>query len=131
MLAPPLYTLATTTFGFRALAALAGRLPLGGAREVALATFVGARLAAGSLPPLSLPQPVRRARAAGIRPWVSALALPASARGALLALAEASAGEDRSALAGAVDRLGAQAGAALDPAARRELQQLAALLRGP
>jgi hypothetical protein len=131
MLAPPPYTLAPITFGFRALAALAGRLPLGGAREVALATFVGARLAAGNLPPLSLPQPVRRARAAGIRQWVSALALPASARSALLSLAEASAGDDRPALAGAVERLGAQAGAALDSSARRELQQLAATLRAP
>ena len=41
--APP-YALTPTTFRFRALAALAGRAPLGGGRETALASYVVARL---------------------------------------------------------------------------------------
>src|SRR5690349_12491010 len=42
--APP-YALSSPAFRFRALAVLAGRAPLGGQREVALATYLAARLA--------------------------------------------------------------------------------------
>src|SRR5215216_5312955 len=41
----PPYALPAPVFRFRNLATLAGRAPIGGAREVALACFVAARLA--------------------------------------------------------------------------------------
>src|SRR5204863_7354540 len=41
----PPYALSAPVFKFRHLATLAGRAPIGGAREVALACFVAARLA--------------------------------------------------------------------------------------
>jgi hypothetical protein len=48
-LTPP-YALEPLSFRFAALAALAGRAPIGGQREVALATYVVARLAHDAAP---------------------------------------------------------------------------------
>jgi len=49
LFAAPPYALAPTSFRFPALAALAGRAPLGGQREVVLAAYVVARLAHDTL----------------------------------------------------------------------------------
>ena len=87
----PPYALAVPSFRFRALAALAGRAVLGGPREVVLACFVGARLAAalvrGAEPALT--DEVRAARASGARTWLGAIALPASTRVPLARLIDA------------------------------------------
>ena len=129
MLSQPRFALAPTVFRFRALAALAGRLPLGGEREVAMATFVAARLAGGAVGGQSLTEEVRKARAAGARQWMGALTLPAATRSAVIQLAEASANGDREGLAGCVERIAAQAAAVLDVSSRGELRLLAAALR--
>jgi hypothetical protein len=93
----PPYALASPRFRFRALAALVGRSPLGGEREVALATLLAARLVVGTLPP-ALPQSVRITRANGARAWFAALALPAQLRQSLTRLLDATTSVDRDGL---------------------------------
>src|SRR5262252_2843900 len=94
-LSPP-YALSSPRFRFRALAALVGRSPLGGEREVALATLLAARLVVGALPPL--PQQVRIVRANGARAWFAALAVPTSFRQSLTRLIDATTSVDRDGL---------------------------------
>lgn len=116
-------------FRFRALAALAGRLPLGGEREMAMTLLIGARLADGCTSREGFPVEQRRARASGARHWVAALSLPAAARSAALQVADASAGESMEGVAAALDRLVAIAAPLLDPPSRAELKQLLSVLR--
>jgi hypothetical protein len=87
----PPFALAPITFPFPALAGLAGRLPLGGGREVALAVLTAARLAAVMLPPEALPGDERQARATAARVWLASLALPAPLRVPLARAIDASA----------------------------------------
>ncbi len=129
MLSQPPYALAPVVFRFRALAALAGRLPLGGEREVAMTLLMGARLADGCTAREGFPVEQRRARAAGARHWIGALSLPAATRSAALQVAEASAGESMEGVAAALDRLIAIAAPLLDPPSRAELRQLLSALR--
>jgi hypothetical protein len=91
------YALAPTTFRFSALASLAGRAPLGGPREVALAVYLMARLGHDVLPEQGLAQQTRADRATHARSWLSTVALPAAVRPALAALVDASAGSRSSA----------------------------------
>ena len=121
--APP-YALETPLFRFRARAALAGRAPLGGDREVALAALLVGRLAAGALPPHALPQGAREARATGARAWLAALALPATVRSALSRLVDASAAIDRDGIAPAVLGVLEATAPHLDGAALAELTDL-------
>lgn len=124
--APP-YALATPRFRFRALAALAGRSPLGGEREIALATLLAARLAIGALPPLRLPQGIRATRANGARAWFAALALPASVRAALARLVEATADMDCSTVEPALRLVLEATSPLLDAGAVAELREVARL----
>jgi hypothetical protein len=125
--AQPPYALATTTFRFPALAALAGRAPLGGHREVALATYLAARLVHDMLPDRGISPAVRTERAASARTWLSTLALPAAVRPALTKLVESSVGSLE--LAGqAVRGVTAVTANFLDSGARLELDSLAASL---
>ena len=117
-LAPP-YGLAPRTFGFRHLAAFAGRAALGGSRETALACLVGARLVAAMVPPFHLTPEQRQARAAAAVAWLGALALSAEERPLFERLFEASA-ESVAAARGALREV-RQAAAALDEAALAEL----------
>lgn len=84
----PPYALATPVFRFRALASLAGRAPLGGPRELAIACFIGARLAAALTPGSTLPHDdaTRAARATGARAWLASAALPAPTRASVARL---------------------------------------------
>jgi hypothetical protein len=123
----PPYALAATTFRFSALAALAGRAPIGGQREVALAAYMAARLAQDVLPERGVPQPSRAERATGAKSWLSTLALPASVRPALARLVDASGGEPRGA-AEALRAVAAATGTFLDTRARSELDRLVAAL---
>jgi hypothetical protein len=126
----PPYALSSTTFRFAALAALAGRAPIGGQREVALAAYVAARLAEDVMADRGLSQPTRVDRAGHAKQWLSTLALPATMRPAFALLVDASAGE-RAAVARATrDVILATAGF-LDSAARHELEQLAIALESP
>lgn len=126
----PPYALAPTPFRFAALAALAGRAPLGGQREVALATYFVARLAHDVLPERGLLQAVRAERAANAKHWLSTLGLPPSVRPALARLIDASAG-DGAAIAEALAAVIAVTANFLDSGARSDLTKLAAVLDQP
>lgn len=121
----PFPTHAAPPFPFPALAALAGRVPIGRGREAALSCLMGARLVAGGLPPLSLPAAVRAERARGARAWLASLTLPAKLRAPLARLYDASAREPGPELAAAVRAVADAAAAHLDPDARAELDALA------
>ena len=116
-------------FPFRGLALLAGRAPLGGPREVAIATLVAARLAAGAAGPAPLEPQLRAARAESARLWMTSVALSPVVRGALRRVVDASAGGDPVAIASALARVGEVAGPQLDRGARNELEQLIARFR--
>jgi hypothetical protein len=122
----PPYALAAPEFRFRALAALAGRAAIGGARELVLAVLLGARLVDGTIGDPPLAASMRRARANAARAWLAALALPPSVRSTLARLVEATAGEDRDVLRDAWEAVVALATPSLDIAARAELRRLSA-----
>jgi hypothetical protein len=122
--AQPPYSLAPTTFPFPALASLAGRSPLGGAREVALGCLVACRLAS-ALVKQSVPGSTRLARVSAARSWLASLNLPAAARGPLNRLIEVSGGDSLPAAAAAVRKVTDVTALMLDVAARSELVQLA------
>ena len=122
--APP-YALAPTTFRFRAIAALAGRAPLGGGRETALAFFVVARLAVGCLPETALPAEDRAVRAAAARTWLASLALPVPVRAPLIKVIESTRHDSRAAVAVAIVTAADIAASYLDGPALAELRALA------
>ena len=125
--APP-YALAPTTFRFRALAALAGRAPLGGARETALASYVVARLASGLAPGTALAPEDRVARAAGAKTWLATLALPAPLRAPLAKVIESTRHDSKAAVAAALVTVADVAASYLDGPALAELRGLATQL---
>jgi hypothetical protein len=123
----PPYALTTPVFRFRSLAALAGRAPIGGAREVALACFVAARLATDCCDPaLDLDDESRAARCAGAKAWLGTIAIPAPVRTPVARCADASARADALTMAPLVAGLAKAAESFLDPASRAELEALAA-----
>ena len=124
----PPYTLAPTTFRFRALASLAGRAPLGGARETALASYVVARLALGLLPGAPLALEDRVVRAAAARTWLASLALPAPLRAPLVKVIESTRHDSRPAVAAALVTVADVAASYLDGPALAELRGLATQL---
>jgi hypothetical protein len=116
----PPYAVGPIVFPFRALAAYAGRAPLGRGREVALACLMAARLSApGGGAPLATP--VRTARAAGASRWFASLALPTPIRAPLARVAAASARDSASELGEALAALIAAARKHLDDASVAEL----------
>lgn len=125
--APP-YALAPVTFRFRALAALAGRAPLGGARETALASYVVARLAVGCLPGATLPVEDRGVRASAARTWLASLALPVPVRAPFVKVIESTRGDSRPAVGAAIVTATDIAASYLDAPAIAELRALAAQL---
>lgn len=125
-LAPPPFTVDPPLFPFRALAALAGRAPLGGPRESALAVLVVARLVVRALPPFPFTASVRTARSEAVRGWLTAVpGVSPTLRTALLRLAEATGVDDRNALASALGSVTDITAPLLDRAARSELDRLA------
>lgn len=128
---PPLppYSLPPRRFPFRALTAQAARAPLGGAREVALACLMAARLAGSAAAASTLAPAARAERLSAARHWFAALALPAPVRAAVARFTDAAAADDPRRLA---EPLAALLGAArrhLDRAGAAELEQLVAALR--
>lgn len=126
----PPFAVAPTAFRFPGLAALAGRAPLGGQREVALAVYLAARLAHDALPARGIPVPVRAERSASAKQWLSTLALPGPVRPTLVRLIEASAGVSAAAAPALRDVMAVTA-SYLDSASRLELDLLAGTLAGP
>ena len=121
--APP-YGLTSPAFRFRALAALAGRAPLGGPREVVLATYLVARLVDDCLPHRELTAAARVERSAAARGWLGSVALPATVRAPLTRLVDATAGEVENVAAALAAVMTALDGY-LDAASRVELDRLA------
>jgi len=120
----PPYALEPTPFRFPALASLAGRAPLGGEREIALATYLAARLAHDALAEREIAQEIRAERATSAKTWLSTLALPAPTRTALAALMEAS-GTNGNGVASAIRGVLTATTNRLDRASRAELERLA------
>ena len=120
------FALEPVSFPFPALAAMAGRAPMGGPRELALACLLVARLVADACRPgTALPAEQRRARAAGARHWLGAATLPVPVRTALVRLAEATAGDQRGPICATFDSVIAVTANQLDVTARLELARLA------
>jgi hypothetical protein len=115
-------------FRFPALAALAGRRPLGGEREIALAALVCAHLVVGVLPEHALPADARARRATAARAWLGAMALPAAARASVVRVIDACGRDDAATVQQTLRALVDAIGRSLDPPGRRELERLAALL---
>jgi len=124
MRAVPPYSLPTTEFPFRALARLAGRAALGGAREQVFAILLAARLVDSAVGEHPVPSPLRRTRATAAKSWLSALALPAASRTVMSRLVEATATDDWRALADAWEEAQALVAPSLDPPALAELRRL-------
>lgn len=127
----PPYALTTPAFPFPHLAGLAGRAPIGGAREVALACFVAARLAADCvLDRTEIAGEDRTTRSAGAKGWLGTLALPPTVRGHLLRCVESTAEGSRSSVGRELSELALAGSGYLDVGSRAELETLAAALRG-
>ena len=125
----PPYALSAPLFRFRNLAALAGRAPIGGAREVALACFVAARLVSDCCDPtLDIDEELRAARCAGAKGWLGTIAIPSPVRTPVAKLAEASALANPAVMAPLVGSLAKAAESFLDAPSRSELDGLAARL---
>jgi hypothetical protein len=120
----PPHSLEATAFRFPGLASFAGRAPLGGRREVALATYVAARLAHDTLVQRGISQPTRVERAAQARTWLANIALPVAVRPALGRLIDASATDAIHAAAAVRAVIGVTA-SYLEAASNSELDQLA------
>lgn len=130
MNADPLpYSLESLAFPFPALAALAGRLPLGGGREVALAAMLVARLAVGLKGPEAMNAPDRVARAASSKVWLASLALPAATRVPFARCVDATASTPVH-VVGALRGLIAAAAQHLDGPSVQELEHLTRNLAG-
>ena len=121
----PPYALAPTPFRFPALASLAGRAPLGGDREIVLATYLAVRLAHDALAERGISQTVRAERAVSAKNWMATLSLPATVRAALARVVEASGADDAGGIAPALLAAIAATSARLDQASRLELSRLA------
>ncbi|MGV3708651.1 MAG: hypothetical protein ACO1Q7_07400 [Gemmatimonas sp.] len=118
------YSLRELAFPFPALAALAGRLPLGGGREIALAALTAARLASSMIGPEPLPADERTTRAAAARTWVASLALTSAMRAHFTRCYESTASTPAAA-ASTVRSLLSVINANLDGPASQELDRLA------
>jgi hypothetical protein len=123
------YGLEPLGFPFPALALLAGRLPLGGGREVALASLMVARLAGSLSGTYGLTAPERTTRATAAKVWLASLALPANTRVPFARCIESTTGSPAQ-TAAALRALLAAAGVHLDGASVAELERLARHLAG-
>jgi hypothetical protein len=121
--APPPYALTVPVFRFRALASLAGRAPLGGPREVALAAYLVARLVDDCLPEKELPAAARAERSVGARAWLAHVALPTGVRASLTRLVDLTGGNS-SEISAALKSTIATLDAFLDAPSRLELGRL-------
>ena len=125
----PPFALTAPVFPFRHLANLAGRAPIGGAREVALACFVAARLAGECTTEMGEDSTARADRCAAAKAWLGTLALPASIRTPVTKCADSSVDGEPSAVGREITALALAAATYLDAHSRAELETLASALR--
>ena len=123
------YSLSELCFPFPSLASLAGRLPLGGGREVALASLLVARLASALRAPDVIAVEDRKARAGAARVWLASVALPSNTRTPFARAIDATGGTALQ-TAGALKSLISATGGYLDDGAAGELDKLARDLAG-
>ncbi len=128
---PIRYALICPEFRFKAVLALAGRAPIGGEREIALACLQVARLCTGLLPPYALTTEVMVLRAENTRQWLSAVAIPQGMRTVAARILEALAGSDRARVAKGLADLVSAAAVQLDEASRTEMDGLIQELSAP
>jgi hypothetical protein len=124
----PPYAVGTPVFRFRALAMHAGRAALGGDREIALACFAVARLAAGMLPPFMLSPGDAQARGTATKQWLSSLALSGAARAAAASVIDGVIAGNRRGAGTALRHLAEVAKARLDTSSLNELNEAVAEL---
>lgn len=108
---------------------MAGRAPLGGPREIALACFLVGRIvrdAASTHDVISAEQ--RKARAAGAKQWLVAATMPLPVRSALTRLVDAASAGERGAIKSTLDSVMTVTANHLDSAARLELGRLAQIV---
>ena len=129
---PPLppFALAAPVFRFKHLATLAARAPIGGAREVVLACFVAARLAAECRGSGDEAASYRAERCMAAKGWFATLVLPAAVRIAIARCVESSVRGLAGTVAMEVTALTQVASSYLDSQSRSELASLATALRG-
>jgi hypothetical protein len=127
-MARPPYVLEKPMFRFARLAAQAGRSPVGGGREVALAAYLTARLAHDCLPERGVDREARSLRAAAAATWLSALTLASPVRSAFSDIMAASGGRDPAEVGVLLRRVIAVTAQTLESGARLELERLAAAL---
>lgn len=127
----PPYAVPTVEFPLRALAAHVSRQPIGGPREVALVTFLAARLVRDSCDPRETPVLSRRTRANAARSWIGPLNVAPSVRGAFLRLVQSYEDAASHQIREAMTELIASAGPGLDSSARIELKRLLSLVEAP
>jgi hypothetical protein len=120
----PPFAISTYSFRLRALVSHAGRAALGGDREVALACYATARLAAGMLSPFNLSPAEAAARASSTRNWLASIAVPPHARSALVVAIDAITSGDRKSASGALAEAATVCAPQLDPASEAELREL-------
>lgn len=118
------YALDTPAFAFATIATFAARAPLGGPREIALATFVTARIADDVCADRQLPDTARRSRAASAKRWLATLTIAEPTRKAFVDLATATE-SDAATTAAALRRVIEVTAGVLDAASRSELERLA------
>jgi len=117
------FALDTPSFPFKALAALAGRAPIGHARDTAIVAFTTARLA-DEVRSNGLTVEERQARAAAARRWLSTMTFAEAVRKAFLDLIDATE-QDGATTAAALRRVIEVTGSQLDTGGRSELERLA------
>jgi hypothetical protein len=117
------FAVAPIRFPFRALAARAGRAPLGGEREVAMAVLMVARLACDTLTGRAAQGRQREERAAAAKTWLASIAVPARARPVLGRALDATA-QDGAAISVAIEELAKVASAWLDDPSVAELRAI-------
>jgi hypothetical protein len=121
----PPFAVPPIRFPFRALAARAGRAPLGGEREVALAALIIARLSRDALAEHAMSAAQRSERATAAKAWLASLAVPARVRPALGRAVDAT-GRDGDAIAAALTDLVKLAAQWLDEPCIAELRGVTA-----
>lgn len=125
------YSLEPNSFSFPSLASLAGRAPLGGPRELALACLLVCRIVRDSLPESDELTPEQLAvRVAMAKNWLGTAAIQAPCRGALGRLLDSCAKRDRAAMHPAIEAVIAVTANHLDQGARLELVRLAQTVAG-
>ena len=127
---PPPFALDTPSFRFRAIATYAGRAPLGGDRELALASLVSCRLASGLLKPFVLAPADLKSRGISARQWLSSLSISPAIRSSAAAVIDACADGDIALAAKALANMVPQVSGKLDEQSIAEVRDLILEMNG-